>query len=156
MAKYNPRAGWKLYEVLGLSWDAKEEQIRRAYKKKALEHHPDKNGDEEADLQEWLAFFREMQDEMEMDKSAFKAFMVEIIKEAWPEAEVIEQLWAAASPKQMYDYVKAAITRKEWPKALALLELEAGAAAARETDKYGKQLLHIIAARKGVPLAVLR
>ena len=38
------------------------------------------------------------------------------------EAEVIEKLWATASPKQMYDYTEGAIVRNEWAKALALLE----------------------------------
>ena len=36
----------KLYDALGLSNDASPEDIRRAYKKLVVQHHPDKGGDE--------------------------------------------------------------------------------------------------------------
>lgn len=37
----------KLYNILGVSKDADENEIRRAYKKLALKNHPDKGGDVE-------------------------------------------------------------------------------------------------------------
>ena len=37
----------KLYEVLGVDKDADEKQIKKAYRKLAVKHHPDKGGDEQ-------------------------------------------------------------------------------------------------------------
>lgn len=38
-----------LYDTLGVGEDASEDEIKRAYRKKAQEHHPDKNSGEESE-----------------------------------------------------------------------------------------------------------
>lgn len=39
--------GHKFYDILGISKDASKEDIKKAYKKMAIQHHPDKGGDPE-------------------------------------------------------------------------------------------------------------
>ena len=40
-------SGTKLYEVLGIQFDATCEEIKKAWREKARKHHPDKGGDAE-------------------------------------------------------------------------------------------------------------
>jgi DnaJ family protein A protein 2 len=45
------------YKILGVAKDADENEIKKAYKKLALKHHPDKGGDVEmVILLVWLLF----------------------------------------------------------------------------------------------------
>ena len=53
----------KLYEVLGVEKDATDKEIKKAYRKLAIKHHPDKGGDEHMfkevnRLSSWLCVFR--------------------------------------------------------------------------------------------------
>ena len=34
------------YEVLGVAWDASEQEVKRAYRRMAMKHHPDRNPDD--------------------------------------------------------------------------------------------------------------
>jgi len=35
------------YSILGVNKNASEQEIRKAYKKQSMQHHPDRGGDEE-------------------------------------------------------------------------------------------------------------
>lgn len=48
--RYNP------FDVLGISVSAPEEEVKRAYREKAKEHHPDKGGDKEQFIRLQLAY----------------------------------------------------------------------------------------------------
>ena len=43
------------YKLLGIAKDSDEATIKKAYKKMALKHHPDKGGDVEM-VQNWIIF----------------------------------------------------------------------------------------------------
>jgi len=51
----------RYYEVLGISKDASEQEIKKAYRKKAIQHHPDKGGDQ-AMFQEVAAAYEVLSD----------------------------------------------------------------------------------------------
>lgn len=53
------------YEVLGVSRDASKEEIKKAYKKMAIRHHPDKGGDERK-FQEITNAYHELTEEKPM------------------------------------------------------------------------------------------
>lgn len=46
-----------LYGVLGVGKHATKEEIKKAYRRKALEHHPDRNGGVESDEAHILPYF---------------------------------------------------------------------------------------------------
>lgn len=45
--QFRTKMGWKLYDHLGVPRGASKEEIKKAYKKRALETHPDRGGDQE-------------------------------------------------------------------------------------------------------------
>lgn len=70
------------YEILGITLDATKEDIKKAYRKKAMELHPDKGGDEEK--------FKELQ----------KAYE-NLMNESAPTFNIV---WTTNQPKQSYIY----------------------------------------------------
>ena len=44
------------YEILGVGKDASDDEIKKAYRRAAVEHHPDRGGDE-AKFKELTVFF---------------------------------------------------------------------------------------------------
>lgn len=51
------------YEVLGVSKSASDDEIKKAFRKKAIEHHPDKEGGNEAKFQEINEAYEVLKDE---------------------------------------------------------------------------------------------
>jgi molecular chaperone DnaJ len=51
------------YEVLGIGKSASDDEIKKAFRKKAIEHHPDKQGGDEAKFQEINEAYEVLKDE---------------------------------------------------------------------------------------------
>lgn len=51
------------YEVLGVGKSASDDEIKKAFRKKAIEHHPDKEGGDEAKFQELNEAYEVLKDE---------------------------------------------------------------------------------------------
>lgn len=74
------------YEVLGVSRDASDSEVKKAYREKALKYHPDKNpGDAGAE-----AAFKEVSEAFEIlsDEEKKKA-----LRRAWARGSVGAGLW---------------------------------------------------------------
>ena len=63
----------------------------------------DANDDGVAELDEWLAFFREIKLEMECDNAAFKAFIISVVDKAWPVPEAREHVRTVRMIKYLFD-----------------------------------------------------
>ena len=82
-----PDSGGDFYAVLGVSQDADEDDIAKAYKKAALRHHPDKNPN---DLEGAEARFKNVQEAYEGLKEGRTGKLATIdCQEALAEAEVV-------------------------------------------------------------------
>jgi len=51
------------YEVLGIGKSASDDEIKKAFRKKAVEHHPDKQGGDEAKFKEINEAYEVLKDE---------------------------------------------------------------------------------------------
>lgn len=91
-----PAATQDYYEVLGVSRGASQEEIKRAYRKQAIKHHPDRNkGNKQAE-----ARFKLLNEAYQVLSDPKRRGLYDRYGENWQQAEAAEK--AGVSPDQVW------------------------------------------------------